>query len=42
MDSQVQWNFQKYLIDEQGRLVDEVDPKVSPDADKIVKWINVN
>lgn len=42
MDSQVQWNFQKYLIDEQGRLVDEVDPKVSPDADKIVKWINAN
>lgn len=39
MDSDVKWNFQKYLIDENGKLVDVVDPKVKPDDDKIVSWI---
>jgi len=39
MDSDVKWNFQKYLIDENGKLVDMVDPKVKPDDDKIVSWI---
>ena len=38
-DSEVTWNFQKYLIDENGKLVDVVDPKVKPDDDKIVSWI---
>jgi len=39
MDSDVKWNFQKYLIDENGKLVDVVDPKVKPDDDKILSWI---
>jgi glutathione peroxidase len=39
MDSDVKWNFQKYLIDENGHLVDVIDPKVKPDDDKIVSWI---
>lgn len=39
MDSEVKWNFQKYLIDENGKLVDMVYPKVKPDDDKIVSWI---
>ncbi|MGC9471498.1 MAG: glutathione peroxidase [Bacteroidales bacterium] len=39
MDSEVQWNFQKYLIDENGNLVDVVPPRVRPDDEKIVKWI---
>lgn len=39
MDSEVAWNFQKYLIDEEGNLVDVVNPKVKPDDDKIVSWI---
>jgi glutathione peroxidase len=40
MDSEVKWNFQKYLIDENGNLVDVVYSKDSPKSDKIVKWIN--
>jgi glutathione peroxidase len=40
MDSEVTWNFQKYLIDEKGNLVDMVNPKVKPDDEKIVSWIN--
>lgn len=39
MSSSVKWNFQKYLIDENGHLVDSVSPMKKPDCDKIVKWI---
>lgn len=39
LDSEVQWNFQKYLIDENGHLVEMVVPKVKPDDDKILSWI---
>ena len=39
MDSEVKWNFQKYLIDKNGKLIDVIDPKVKPDDDKIVSWI---
>ncbi len=39
MDSEVTWNFQKYLIDENGNLVDVVAPKTQPDSEKIINWI---
>ena len=39
LDSEVSWNFQKYMIDEDGKLVDFVSPKESPMSDKIVNWI---
>jgi len=39
-DSKVSWNFQKYLIDENGRLVDVVEPKVKPDDVRITGWLN--
>ena len=39
LDSEVSWNFQKYMIDEDGKLVDFVAPKQSPMSDKIIKWI---
>ena len=39
MDSEVKWNFQKYLIDENGKLVDVIDPKEKPNSDKILAWI---
>ncbi|MDT0644758.1 glutathione peroxidase [Zunongwangia sp. F363] len=38
-DSEVQWNFQKYLIDAQGRLVQVVDSKTLPTDKKIIDWI---
>lgn len=38
-DSEVAWNFQKYLLDENGYLVKVVHPKVLPDAEEIIKWI---
>jgi glutathione peroxidase len=39
LDSEVGWNFQKYLIDENGRLVKMYEPKVKPDDEAIVAWI---
>lgn len=38
-DSEVKWNFQKYLIDENGTLVKVVDPKTKPDDKEIIDWI---
>ena len=38
-DSDVQWNFQKYLIDEEGFLVDVISPRILPDDAQIVSWI---
>jgi glutathione peroxidase len=39
MDSEVKWNFQKYLIDENGKLIDVIDPKEKVTEDKILSWI---
>jgi glutathione peroxidase len=39
MDSEVTWNFQKYLIDENGKLVDVVNPKEKPNSDRVLAWI---
>ena len=39
MDSKVTWNFQKYLIDENGFLVKSVSPKVKPMDEEIIGWI---
>ncbi|MFP4019685.1 MAG: glutathione peroxidase, partial [Bacteroidales bacterium] len=39
MDSKVKWNFQKYLIDEEGQLVDVFFSRTKPNAQKIVNWI---
>lgn len=40
LDSEVQWNFQKFLIDEEGNLVMSIPPKESPLSDKIINWLN--
>ena len=39
-DSQVEWNFQKYLINEQGELIKVLSPRVLPTDAEIVGWIN--
>lgn len=39
MDAEVSWNFQKFMIDEQGNLVDMVPPRTKPNDEKIIKWI---
>jgi len=39
MDSEVKWNFQKYLIDENGKLVDVIYSKEKPGSDKVLAWL---
>ena len=39
-DSEVEWNFQKYLINEEGQLVKVLSPRVLPTDAEIVGWIN--
>ena len=39
LEAPVQWNFQKFLIDEKGQIADVAFPKELPDEDKIIKWI---
>lgn len=38
-DSEVKWNFQKYLIDRDGKLVAVKDSNVVPDDKSILSWI---
>ncbi len=40
MDSEVKWNFQKYLIDENGRLVDVIYSREKPGSAKVIAWLN--
>ena len=40
MDSEVKWNFQKYLIDENGKLVDVILTKEKPSSEKVIAWIS--
>ena len=38
-DSEVEWNFQKYLINEKGELEKVISPQVLPTDASIVDWI---
>jgi len=40
MDSEVKWNFQKYLIDENGKLQDVLYSKEKPTSEKVVAWLS--
>jgi len=38
-DTDVKWNFQKYLIDEKGHLVRMFPSKIKPESDEIIAAI---
>lgn len=38
-DSKVKWNFQKYLINQDGQLEHVINPQIKPDDEKIIAWI---
>ncbi len=40
-DNKVEWNFQKYLLDEKGHLVRVVAPSIQPNDQSIIDWINL-
>jgi glutathione peroxidase len=39
LDSKVEWNFQKYLINEKGQLEQVYMSGVKPNDEKIINWI---
>jgi glutathione peroxidase len=38
-DNKVSWNFQKYLIDEEGKYVRMISPKEKPYNESVIAWI---
>jgi len=40
IDSMVTWNFQKFLIDENGYVVKSISPRRQPDDEEVINWIN--
>jgi glutathione peroxidase len=38
-DSQVEWNFQKYLLNEKGELVKVVSPRTLPNDPEVLNWV---
>ncbi|MFT6638155.1 MAG: glutathione peroxidase [Flavobacterium sp.] len=38
-DSEVEWNFQKYLLNEKGQLEMIISPRTLPIDEKIINWI---
>jgi glutathione peroxidase len=39
LDANMKWNFQKFMISEEGKLVDVAFPKEKPNSEKIISWI---
>jgi glutathione peroxidase len=38
-DAEVTWNFQKFMIDENGNWAGMLPPKTNPKAEEIISWI---
>jgi glutathione peroxidase len=38
-DAPVSWNFQKFLIDENGNWIKAIEPRTSPIDETIISWI---
>ena len=39
-DSEVEWNFQKYLIDEKGELYKVLSPRTLATDEVVTEWLN--
>jgi glutathione peroxidase len=40
LDAQISWNFNKFIIDENGKLLQHFDSKVTPDSPELLKYID--
>ena len=39
LQSKVTWNYQKFLVDEEGKVVDSLSPITSPKGNRILEWL---
>lgn len=39
LDATVGWNFTKFLLDENGKMIASFPSKVEPDSEEITKWL---
>jgi len=39
LDATISWNFNKFIIDENGNLIAHFDSKVTPDSEELLKYI---
>ncbi len=40
LDSEVKWNFQKYLLDEEGQLIKMLPSSATPLGEEILDWVS--
>ena len=40
LDAQISWNFNKFIIDENGKLLQHFDSKVTPESPELLKYID--
>jgi glutathione peroxidase len=40
LDAEINWNFNKFIIDEKGNLLQHFDSKVTPESDELLKYID--
>ena len=40
LDATISWNFNKFILDENGKLLQHFDSKVKPDSPELLKYIN--
>jgi glutathione peroxidase len=39
LDAEIKWNFNKFLLDENGKMIAYFDSKVLPDSEEILKYL---
>jgi len=39
LESKVTWNYQKFIVDENGEVVDSFSPITSPKSTRIIEWL---
>lgn len=39
LDAEVKWNFTKFLLDENGKMIASFSSKVTPDSEEILKYL---
>lgn len=40
LDASISWNFNKFIIDENGKLLQHFDSKVTPESEELLKYID--